>query len=275
MDHERKDGVPRNNSPASRNTGISGGSNNDENGNASSDMNEVDFDKNSGDYFHDGPQDSEKRKVRKKKICKASPKLLIDKKKLQQYVGEGEVLVPVPRARRRLKSNELGYMVKRDDVIMRYIDKDGIVYNPNGESKYCYYDLIAHTKSFNFPPLLIFGNENWIQFTSICSYYLSERVICIKKSISVEICWCQEESCIQWELLISRRWCIVSLVDVWKKVVSGESCWYQVEKECFWQELLLSSGGRLFFFFFWGGARVWYQMEDGYFRQELLVLSGI
>ena len=59
-----------------------------------------------------------------------SAKLLLDKKRLEQYVGEGEVLVPVPRARRRLKGGDLGYMVKKGDTVVRYIDKDGIIYKP-------------------------------------------------------------------------------------------------------------------------------------------------
>ncbi|RUS90272.1 hypothetical protein EGW08_001961, partial [Elysia chlorotica] len=60
-----------------------------------------------------------------------SARLLLDKKRLEQYVGEGEVLVPVPRARRRLKGGDLGYMVKHGDSVVRYIDKDGVIYQPS------------------------------------------------------------------------------------------------------------------------------------------------
>uniref|UniRef100_A0A2C9LJE7 BAH domain-containing protein n=1 Tax=Biomphalaria glabrata TaxID=6526 RepID=A0A2C9LJE7_BIOGL len=94
-------------------------------------MNEVDFDKNDQDSVQGSPKSSDKKKVVKKKVSKPSAKLILDKKKLEQYVGEGEVLVPVPRARRRLKGNDLGYMVKCGEDVVRYIDKDGIVYNPN------------------------------------------------------------------------------------------------------------------------------------------------
>lgn len=130
MDHNRKDLTARNSSPAPRSRVFN---NDDDNDNASSDTNEVDYDKNDGDSFQDSPKCSDRGKVQKKKVAKASAKFLLDKKKLEQYVGEGELLVPVPRARRRLKGNELGYMVKRDDVVLRYIDKEGVVYNQNGE----------------------------------------------------------------------------------------------------------------------------------------------
>ncbi|GFO42590.1 Arginine-glutamic acid dipeptide (re) repeats a [Plakobranchus ocellatus] len=70
-----------------------------------------------------------KRKVTKQKMS-SSAKLLMDKKRLEQYIGDGELLVPVPRARRRLKGGDLGYMVKKGDTVVRYIDKDGMVYNP-------------------------------------------------------------------------------------------------------------------------------------------------
>ena len=69
----------------------------------------------------------------------SSAKLLLDKKRLEQYIEEGEVLVPVPRARRRLKGGDLGYMVKKGDTVVRYIDKDGIIYNPTGEPDYFLY----------------------------------------------------------------------------------------------------------------------------------------
>ncbi|GFR97529.1 arginine-glutamic acid dipeptide (RE) repeats a [Elysia marginata] len=66
----------------------------------------------------------------KQQKLSGSAKFLLDKKRLEPHIGEGEVLVPVPRARRRLKGGELGYMVKKGDTVVRYIDKDGIIYNP-------------------------------------------------------------------------------------------------------------------------------------------------
>ncbi|CAG5127736.1 unnamed protein product, partial [Candidula unifasciata] len=128
MDLNRKDPTQSNSASAPRGRAFN---NDDDNENASSDTNELDFDKNEGDSFQDSPKCSDRGKVAKKKVVKASAKFLLDKKKLEQYVGEGELLVPVPRARRRLKGNELGYMVKRDDNVLRYIDKEGVVYNQN------------------------------------------------------------------------------------------------------------------------------------------------
>ena len=99
-------------------------------GNASSDMNEVDFDKERVSRV----SSPKVKGGRNKKASKASLKLAIDKKKLEKYVGEGEQLLPVPRARRRMRGGDMGYMVKRGDTVVRYIDKDGVVYMPNGES---------------------------------------------------------------------------------------------------------------------------------------------
>ncbi|KAH9513437.1 hypothetical protein Btru_033032 [Bulinus truncatus] len=133
MDSSHKDTGGARNSPASKNGTASAATtttNNNEDENASSDMNEVDFDKNDIDSVQGSPK-ADKKRVVKKKVPKPSAKLILDKKKLEQYVGEGEVLVPVPRARRRLKGNDLGYMVKCGDEVVRYIDKDRIVYNPN------------------------------------------------------------------------------------------------------------------------------------------------
>lgn len=116
---------------------------NDNDDNASSDMNEMDLDKMDPYSPSMSAQGSPKNspKPRDKEVAGSRPKrpmsktvaarFVADKKKLEKHVGEGEVLVPVPRARRRLKGCHLGYMVKRGHTVTRYIDKDAVVYNPN------------------------------------------------------------------------------------------------------------------------------------------------